>query len=162
MVVDMTDDLATVSAAAQPIIDDVVYATLATTGADGRPRTRVVHPVWWWDEDRGPRGLITSRPTPVKVKHLAEQPYVSVSYWSPAHHTVTIDGDAAWVPADRLHAVWDEIAAAPGPVGFDPHTVWPDGPSSDDYAVIEVRPVRVRVVTADRLATKGPYLLWKR
>lgn len=156
----MTDTLSTVSTAARLIVDDVVYATMATAGASGRPRTRVLHPVWNWDQPV--TGLVTSRPTRVKVAHLRSNPWVSLAYWSPAHNAAYLDGEARWVEPDRLEETWDRIAATPGPTGFDPLTIWPDGPTSPDFGVVEISPHRIRVVTADRLATGGPYLLWRR
>jgi len=130
--------------AAKAIVEDVVWATATTVDATGTPRSRLVHPVWYWDRDV-PVGYVTSRPTPLRVAHIAAQPKMAFFYWAPKHDTVAIDASAEWVPADELRAVWNEIAATPAPVGFDPHTIWPDGPASHDYAVLRVRAHRVMV-----------------
>ena len=41
-------------------------------------------------------GVVTSK-TPVKARHLATNPYVACSYWSPAQSIVYIDCIARWV-----------------------------------------------------------------
>ena len=58
------------------------------------------------------------RPDPAEDRHIAANPYVSCSYWSPAQDTVAIDCAADWVEdADLLRQVWD-IFAAPDPPGW--------------------------------------------
>ncbi|MEL6983315.1 MAG: pyridoxamine 5'-phosphate oxidase family protein, partial [Actinomycetota bacterium] len=94
---------------ARSIVERVVWATVATVGPDGRPRTRLMHPVWFWDADT-PTALVSARPTPLKVRHLAAQPAISCHYWDPEHHTVAIDAVASWVPLDRRQAAWDRIS----------------------------------------------------
>lgn len=128
--------------AAKSIIDDIIWATATTVSPNGTPRSRLVHPVWRWLSDR-PVGYVTSRPTPLRVAHIAAHPAMSFFYWSPKHDTVAIDASARWVPADELLDVWNEIASTPPPMGFDPHTIWPAGPTSDDYAVLRVEATRV-------------------
>ena len=130
--------------AAKAIVEDIIWATATTVGADGTPRSRLVHPVWYWDGDV-PVGYVTSRPTPLRIAHIAAQPKMAIFYWSPKHDTVAIDSSAQWVPAEQLLDVWNTIATTPGPVGFDPYTIWPDGPTSDDYAVLRVEARRVAV-----------------
>jgi hypothetical protein len=130
--------------AAKSIVEDIIWATATTVSASGTPRSRLVHPVWYWHGD-APVGYVTSRPTPLRVAHIAAHPKMSLFYWSPKHDTVAIDTSARWVPTHQLLEVWNTIAATPPPVGFDPHTIWPEGPTSDDYAVLQVAAYRVMV-----------------
>lgn len=130
-------------AAARPVIEDVVWCTLATVGPDGRPRTRVVHPVWDWDAGVG---WITRRGTPLQRRHLEHQPAVSCGWWSPSHHVAHVDALATWVPEEEKQAVWDRCSAEPEPLGFDPSPMFPDGPSGVGFAPIRLEPYRVRVV----------------
>lgn len=120
---------------ARPIVEAIVWCTVATVGADGAPRTRLMHPVWSWDGDR-PTALVSARPTPLKRRHLEAHPEVSCFYWDPAHHTVAIDAVATWVPDDERSAAWASIAAVDPPVGFDPALIWPEGPDADDCAFL--------------------------
>ena len=140
------------------IAADVVWATMATVGPDGAPRTRVVHPVLQWDE-RPPQGWVTSRPTALRRRHLRTSPMVSLTWWSPAQDVLTVDCRAAWVFDEQLEQVWDAIAATPEPVGFDPATIWPDGAASG-FAAIALHARRVRVAPAADAARGRPALLW--
>jgi hypothetical protein len=148
-----TAEVTSTLSAAQAIVEDIVWATATTVSAAGSPRSRLVHPVWYWPAD-GPGGYVTSRPTTLRVAHIAAHPTMSFFYWSPKHDTVAIDAWAQWVPSEKLLDVWREIAATPAPVGFDPHTIWPDGPTSPDYAVLRVQAFRVMARQgANKLAT---------
>jgi len=137
-----TTDITATLAAAKSIVEDIVWATASTVSPSGTARSRLVHPVWYWPAE-GPIGYVTSRPTPLRVAHIAAHPTIALFYWSPKHDTVAIDATAQWVPAEELLDVWNEIAATPSPVGFDPHMIWPDGPTSADYAVLRVEAYRV-------------------
>jgi hypothetical protein len=130
--------------AAKAIVEDIIWATATSVSAAGTPRSRLVHPVWYWHGDR-PFGYVTSRPTPLRVAHIAAHPQMSFFYWSPKHDTVAIDASAEWLPAHELLDVWNKIAATPTPVGFDPHMIWPDGPTSHDFAVLRFEAYRVLV-----------------
>jgi hypothetical protein len=152
--------LSDVLAVARGIVEAVVFCTATTIGPDGRPRSRVVHPVWDWDEPLV--GLVTSRPTPLRRRHLGANPVMTCAYWSPEHHVATFDCDAAWVEPGMLGDAWARIAATPPPLGFDPVTIWPDGPAGDDFAVVELRPYRVQAALAEEIATKAPVRQWRR
>ena len=136
----------------------VVWATMATVGPDGVPRTRVVHPVLHWDTP-DPHGWVTSRPSALRRRHLEACPWVSLTWWSPDQDVLTVDCRAEWVPDDELADVWATIAATPEPVGFDPATIWPDGPGSG-FAAIAVRAHRVRVALAADAAAGRPARIW--
>lgn len=144
-----------VIAAAQPIVERIVWATVTTVGADGEPRSRLMHPVWSWD-DTGPTALVTSRRTPLKLAHLAVNPVVSCFYWDPHHDTVAIDARASWVAPGQVPAAWEQIAATPAPVGFDPAMIWPSGPDDPDCAILHLSAHRVLATPAGR-----PGLLWR-
>ncbi len=125
-----------VRACARPIIERVVWCTVATVSPAGAPRTRLMHPVWFWD-GATPTALVSARPTPLKLRHLAANPEVSCSYWDPVHDTVTVDATARWIAEGERRETWDRIAAVPGPIGFDPAIIWPDGPDSPDCAFLQ-------------------------
>lgn len=143
--------LSTVGPVARSIIERVVWATVATVGPDGRPRTRLLHPVWFWEDDP-PTALVAARPTRLKLDHLAAQPVVSCHYWDPQHDTVAIEAEAAWVPREDRASAWAAIAAQPEPVGFDPAIIWPDGSAAEDCAFIRLTAHRI---TARPVGTPG-------
>ena len=99
---------------------DIVWCTLTTVDTRGRPRSRMVHPIWQVI-DGCPVGWVISSKSPVKTRHLAANPYVACSYWSPAQNTVYVDCVASWADdeAGRRH-VWDLFQSTPPPLGWDP------------------------------------------
>ncbi len=144
-----------VLAVAAPVVERIVWCTVATAGPDGQPRARLMHPVWSWSDDDVPTALVSARPTPVKVAHLRANPQVSCFYWDPVHDTVAIDATAEWVPAEARAEAWEHIAAVPPPVGFDPAIIWPDGPSSEDCGFLTLRAHRIVATPAG-----GPGVRW--
>jgi len=126
---------------------EIVWCTVATTDAEGRPRTRILHPIWLWDGQELV-GWIATGPTPVKRSHLDSIPYVSCSYWTNSHDTCSADCAVDWAFDDETRTmVWNLFEHAPPPVGYDPAIipVWKDGPTSDAFAALRLRPWRLRV-----------------
>ena len=70
---------------------------------------------------------------------------------------------AAWVEnaVVKRHA-WEVFRAAVPPVGYDPTTIWPDGPSDPDAGVIRLDPWRLKAADAATLAGNGTPLTWRR
>lgn len=98
---------------------EIVLCTVTTVSPDGRPRSRMMHPVWQV-LDGTPVGWVVTSKTPVKARHLAANPYVACSYWSPAQNVVYIDCVARWVDDDvGKQYVWDTFMTTPPPVGYD-------------------------------------------
>jgi hypothetical protein len=134
----------------------IVWATVATVDGDGRPRTRILHPIWSWD-GTDLVGWIATVPTPLKRAHLDAHPEAAVSYWSPTHDTCSAECHAQWyLDDDTRKSVWDMFANGPEPVGYDPRIIpqWRDGPTSEDFAVLRLSPYRLRVMPGT-VMTKG-------
>lgn len=138
----------------------IVWCTLATVDRRGRPRSRLVHPIWERTDDGRLVGWVVSRPTPLKRAHLAHAPYASCSYWDPAHDVAVAECRARWAGADETERAWAAFRAAPPPAGYDPATLFPGGPGSPDAAVIRLDPWRLRVADARSLAEGRPALVW--
>jgi Pyridoxamine 5'-phosphate oxidase len=139
----------------------VVYCTLATVDRRGRPRSRLVHPVW---EIRAGalHGVVGTRRTALKVAHLAHAPHVSCSYWDPAHDVAVAECGARWIDdPGELEDAWGRMARAEAPVGYDPATIWPDGPLGGAFAAIALEPWRVSVATAAELARGERVAVWR-
>ena len=62
---------------------EIVWCTVTTIDAQGRPRSRIFHPIFEV-RDGLPIGWIATGRTPVKVADIAGNPQVACSYWSPA------------------------------------------------------------------------------
>ena len=146
-VVDMPTSLlpyGDVTDVARPIVERIIWCTVTTVSPAGVPRSRLMHPVWFWDGD-APFALVTARPTPIKIRHLAAHPDVACFYWDPTHDTVAIDATASWLDPTERDDAWRRIAAVPAPVGFDPAIVWPVGPHAADCAFLRFQAHRIVV-----------------
>lgn len=141
----------------------IVWASVATVDAVGRPRTRILHPIWEWD-GTDLFGWIATVPTPLKRAHLAAHPEVSVSYWTTTHDTCSAECLVEWYTDDDTCArVWDKFATGPSPVGYDPRVIpmWKDGPTSPEFAVLRLAPYRLRVMPgAVMMRGEGAPLMW--
>ena len=138
----------------------VVWCTLATVDRRNRPRSRIVHPVWELRNETL-TGLLATRPTPLKLAHLAHTPHVSCTYWDPEHDVAVAECAARWLCEAEHEEAWERIARAPAPVGYDPATIWPGGPASADFAVIALAPWRVSAATATALARGERAGVWR-
>ena len=98
----------------------IVWCTAATVDQAGRPRTRILHPIWEFDGDRLAGWILTS-PNSTKARHLAGTPELSLTYWIPSHDTCTADCTTTWEdsPEERAPA-GSRFADGPAPVGYDP------------------------------------------
>ena len=92
------DPLAEVAPVFVGMAHRIVWCTVATTGGDGRPRTRVLHPIWEWDGTTL-TGWIATSPKSPKASEIADVPAVSLTYWSANHDTCSADCDAVFESA---------------------------------------------------------------
>jgi hypothetical protein len=139
----------------------ITWCTVATVDRRGRPRSRVLHPVWSLGADGVLSGVVATRPTPLKVAHVAHRPAASCSYWHPDQDVAVAECHVAWVPdAAGRRAAWETIAATPPPAGYDPTVMWPGGPDMEDFAVLALRPWRVMVRRAPDFTAGVPARVW--
>jgi hypothetical protein len=136
----------------------IVWATVASVDTRGRPRSRILHPVWMWD-GQALTGWIGTRPTPLK-----RSAYMSCSYWAPTHDTCVAECRAELLDDNhtRIRA-WELLKAAPPPVGYDPSIVpgW-ETPTSPAFAALRLRPWRLRVFPGTVLLGQGgDVLVWQ-
>jgi hypothetical protein len=142
----------------------VVWCVFTTVDRRGRPRNRVVHPVWEIvDEPDGPalRGWVTTRRSPVKSAHLAANPHVGCAYAGAEHDVAYLDCTAEWASAEERRHAWEVCRSVEGPAGFDPATLWPDGPDSPGAEVLRLEPYRVQVGLAVDLAAGAAPRVWR-
>ncbi|MEU0496632.1 pyridoxamine 5'-phosphate oxidase family protein [Mycobacterium sp. NPDC006124] len=152
-----------VAPAFRDMAHQIVWASVATVDADGRPRSRILHPYWEWN-GTDLVGWIATVPTPLKRAHLDAHPEVAVSYWTPSHDTCSAEATVQWyLDDDTCQSVWETFATAPAPVGYDPFIIpmWSDGPTSDQFAVLRLAPYRLRVMAGTVMtAGEGAPLQW--
>ncbi len=141
------DPLADVAPAFVEMAHRIVWCTVATTGADGHPHTRVLHPIWEWD-GTALTGWIATSPHSPKGRDLAGVPAISLTYWAPSHDTCTAECDAVFEDgAAERQAGWDRFANGPAPVGYDPAIIpmWPDA-QAEAFGILRLTPRRLRLM----------------
>ncbi|AQA01980.1 pyridoxamine 5-phosphate oxidase [Mycobacterium sp. MS1601] len=143
----------------------IVWASVATVGADGRPRSRMLHPIWEWDGTTL-TGWIATGPTPIKRAHIAAHPYVSINYWASSHDTCSAEASVEWVVGDAQKIeLWNRFKEGPAPVGYDPAIIepWADGPTSPAFSGWKLTPSRLRVMPGTIMTRgTGELLTWRR
>ena len=120
------------------IADRIVWCTFATVDRSGKPRSRILHPIW-----EGPAGWIATGRYSHKEKHLASNPFVSLSYWDPAHEQAMIDCEASWEDdVDEKQRVWRLFRETPPPLGYDLGMLGNDG-EEPRFGLLRLRPWRI-------------------
>jgi general stress protein 26 len=120
----------------------IVWCTVATVDTKGRPRTRILHPNW-----EGTTGWICTGRNTLKTKHLAANPYVSLTYWDEKQLTVYVEAMAKWEdnPAEKQR-IWDMFKANPFPYGYDPSIIpgW-TAPGAPGFGILKLRSWRIEL-----------------
>jgi len=137
-------------------VSRIVWCTVATVDAKGRPRTRILHPIW-----QGGTGWIATGRQSHKAKHIASNPYVSLSYWDQQHQQVYADCRAEWAddPAEKRR-LWDLYKATPPPLGYDLAMIWPGGVDDPSYGLLKLTPWRIELYALADLFAGQPPKIW--
>ena len=140
----------------------IVWCSAATVDRANRPRSRVLHPIWEWEDDVL-TGWVGTGPTATKRAHLETSPYVSCNYWAENHDTCVAECRAEWaLDLPTRERIWNLFKSSPPPVGYDPAMIpdW-DSPDSPGFAVLRLTPWRLRVMPGTvLLAGEGEVLIW--
>jgi len=140
---------------------DIVWCTVATVDKQGRPRSRVLHPIWEFDGDQLV-GWIATMPTSTKLAHLQASPFVSCNYWKQDQDTCVAECAARWVTdAAGKAAIWDKLANGAAPVGYDPAMIpgW-ESSESPGFAGLRLDPWRLRVMPGPAMLSGEGVLTW--
>jgi hypothetical protein len=118
----------------------MVWCSAATIDRAGRPRSRLLHPIW-----EGSTGWIGSFPNSPKAHHLAANSSMSLAYIADISKPVYVDCTAVWEhdPLVKIN-VWNLFAATPEPLGYDPALIFgtPDDPR---FGLIKLTPWRIQL-----------------
>jgi hypothetical protein len=157
------NELTQVAPAFVEMAHSIVWCSAATVDAQGRPRSRILHPIWQWDGSQL-IGWIGTGPTPIKRAHLNASPYMSLNYWTPSHDTCVADCRVEWALDDETRTkIWELFLNAPEPVGYDPSIIpaW-ESPTSEAFAVLKLEPWHLRVFPGSVLMGQGGEVLnWR-
>lgn len=127
------------------ITSEVVWCTVTTVDGAGRPRSRVLHPIFEAIDDRAVGWVLTAR-TEIKTRHLAANPHVVCSYWSPAQNVAYADCTARWVEDDATKRhVFELFRTTPPPLGYDVSGYGPDEHRSASFTPLRLDPWRIQV-----------------
>ena len=136
-------------------VSKIVWCTFTTIDRAGRPRSRIMHPVW-----EGNQGWAASGRHTLKAKHIAETPWVSLCYWDQDHEQVYADCKAEWADDKETRLrVWHLYKEMPPPLGYDLATFWPGGPEDDGFGVLRLTPWRIELAS---LANLRDNQVWRR
>jgi general stress protein 26 len=134
----------------------IVWCTASTIDRQGRPRSRILHPIW-----EGPHGWIATGRHSLKERHLEANPFVSLTYWDPQHQQVYAECRTEWADdPNEKKRIWELYKATPPPLGYDPGMIWQSGPEGPEFGVLKLTPWRIEVSSImDMMAGKEP-LVW--
>ncbi|MCC7449820.1 MAG: pyridoxamine 5'-phosphate oxidase family protein [Anaerolineae bacterium] len=123
-------------------VQKVVWCNVATVDSKGRPRSRILHPIW-----EGSTGWITTRRHSPKSKQLAQNPYVSLAYVADVGKPFYADCRSEWVDdLAEKQRVWDLLCMTPPPLGFDPAPLY-HSVDHPDFGLLKLTPWRIEVAT---------------
>jgi general stress protein 26 len=133
-----------------------VFCVASTVDQQGRPRGRMLHPIFVARDGR-PLGWALTGRTALKTRHLAANPHMSCAYWTPAHDTVFVDCVATWVDDEaQKEEVWELFLTTPLPLGWGPEGMagygarrWRD----PLFTPLRLQPWRVQVMRGEEYPT---------
>lgn len=137
-------------------VQRIVWCTVATIDPKGRPRSRILHPIW-----QGSTGWICTGRQTLKARHLRSNPFVSLTYWDPQQEQIHADCRAEWAdePAER-ERIWNLFQSTPEPVGYNPALFWPQGPTDPNFGALKLTPWRLELWSLAELASGKPGTVW--
>lgn len=137
-------------------VSRIVWSTVTTVDRKGRPRSRILHPLW-----EGSTGWIATGRQSFKSKHIANNPYVSVSYWDQDHQQVYADCRSEWEddPAEKRR-LWQLYKDTPPPLGYDLGMFWPAGPDDPTLGLLKLTPWRIELWSLQDMMQGKPATVW--
>ena len=131
------------------ITASTVFCTATTVDGRGRPRNRILHPIFIVRDD-APVGWALTGKTPLKTRHLEANPHMACAFWTPSHDTVFIDAVTTWVTdEDELRFTWELFRDTPPPLGWTQAGLDGYGPDewrSEIYTPLRLDPWRVQIM----------------
>ena len=143
-------------------VNRIVWCSVTTVDRKGRPRSRILHPVW-----EGSTGWIATGRHSHKEKHLSDNPYVSLTYFDQpggnpmAQQQVYAECKTEWEDdPDEKRRLWDLVKNAPPPVGYDPALFFQtvDNP---EFGMLKLIPWRVEISALSDMMTGQEPLIWR-
>ncbi|MFI5316368.1 MAG: pyridoxamine 5'-phosphate oxidase family protein [Myxococcota bacterium] len=138
-------------------VERIVWCTVSTVDAKGRPYSRILHPVW-----EGSTGWIATGRNTLKTRHLAANPHVALSYWDAQHDTAVVQARAEWCDDAATKArIWNLLKDTPPPVGYDPQLFWRGGVTDPGFGVLKIEPFQIQLLKGSEMMQGKPARLCK-
>jgi len=123
-------------------VNKMVWCSVATIDGKGRPRSRILHPIW-----QGDIGWITTRRGTPKEKHLEAHPFVSLAYIADVVKPVYVDCKAEWIEDSATkQLIWQLLQTTPPPLGFDPAPIY-GSVDNPEFGLLKLTPWRIEVTS---------------
>ena len=118
----------------------IVWCNVATVDTLGRPRSRVLHPMW-----EGSTGWIMTGRHSLKAKHLKENPHLSLAYVAEPFTPIYVEATAEWIEeASEKKRIWDLFNNTPEPYGYDPAPFF-GSVDSEGFGVLKLIPWQIEL-----------------
>ena len=133
----------------------IVWCSVATVNRDGRPRTRILHPIW-----EGEVGWIATGRWSAKAEDIENNPYVSLSYWDQKQEQVHVDARAEWEEdLEEKARIWKYFDTLEPPVGYDLAAFF--GSVDDpDFGLLRIRPWRIELYSLEDVFKRRAPTVW--
>ena len=137
-------------------VNRIVWCTVATVDRQGRPTSRILHPIW-----EGSTGwILTGRDSP-KAAQIEANPFVSLSYWDQQHEQIYVECRAEFEEdAAEKSRMWELFKGTPEPMGYDPGLFWKDA-EDPTYGALKLAPWRVVLFSLNDLFTGKEAQVWQ-
>ena len=123
-------------------VRDMVWCSVTTVDSLGRPRSRVLHPIW-----EGHIGWICTYRNSYKSKHLEQTPNMSIAYIKDPMKPVYVDCTVEWIDdLTEKQRVWDLFNAEPEPYGYNPSLIFGEV-DDENFGILKLIPWRIEVYT---------------
>ena len=144
-------------------VERMVWCNVATVDAQGRPRSRIMHPIWegavgWIGTWRTSARANHQSPS-LKVEQIRRNPHVSLAYVGEVLAPVYVDCRVEVIEDVGQKDRFCNLARSlPPPYGYDPAEVFCD---CDDprFAVLRLVPSRIALVEFP--APPGKVIVWR-
>ena len=120
----------------EAVAKKAIWCALATVTANHEARVRMVHPTW-----EGDILWIATGPQTAKAREIQNNGAVDIQFQVAPDDFVhlLVRGKASVLQdQDTKSRIWDVM-------DYDLAQFWPNGPTSDDFCVIRVEPLRVEL-----------------
>jgi general stress protein 26 len=135
-------------------IERTVWCTMTTVDTRGRPRGRLVHPIW-----EEPTGWLATARHSFKERHLAGNPWVSLAFWDQEQEQVYVECRATWVDDDATRQrLWNLYYEKPEGYRLESFFKAPDDPR---FGILRFDPWRIELWSVKGLFSRTPPQVWR-